>query len=548
MFPDGTAFTRLTQKALALSPDSSYIVFVANNQLYLRPVNQMESTPIPGTEDGENPFFSPDGQWIGFWAGGALKRVPLRGGPSQKLCGTSNPDGVTWGPDDTVFFSDTQNIYRVPATGGEPQVVIAADPGAGEISPQDPEILPDGDTILFVSGGYNYRIVAQSLSTNERRVLVEGGSQPRYLPTGHLVYLRESALLAVPFDLASLEIKGNAVPLVRDVGRIRSVARAHFSVSQLGGLVYIPSASSSFVNRMLVWVDRDGNATLLTEERRGYSHPKISPNGRQVTFQIADEFGGAAHVWLFDLETRSSSQFTFESNESFPHPIWTPDGERLTFRDVRDGSAGIFWKPADGSSDAELLLRKAEWIAPYSYSPDGVLAFYRRRLSAPTRDIWILDKNGQAEPFFESPADERMAVFSPDGKWVAYVSDDSGQDEVYVRPYPAAGGTRKRISTDGGRAPLWGPDGKELFYRVEGKMMSVAIETTPTFTHRAPVELFEGEYAAGNNLITYDIHPDGDRFLMVAPGEAETISSLPQINVVLNWSEEVKARVPRDNQ
>ncbi len=291
-------------------------------------------------------------------------------------------------------------------------------------------------------------------------------------------------------------------------------------------------------------MDRDGIVTPLTEERRGYSFPKISPDGTRVAFQVAEQFGGVANVWVHDQETRSSSQFTFESASPWLNPIWTPDGQRLTFRDKRDGVEGIFWKAADGSDDAELLLRKEEFILPYSWSPGGVLAFYYRHLGTFDRDIWLVDKTSRAEPFFESPANDRMATFSPDGQWIAYVSDQSGQDEVYVRPYPRVVGAR-RLSSNGGRSPVWGPDGNELFYREGKKMMSVAIETTPIFSHRTPVELFAGDYTAQNTFINYDIHPDGDRFLMVALGETEITSSTAQINVVLNWSEEVKERVPR---
>jgi hypothetical protein len=197
----------------------------------------------------------------------------------------------------------------------------------------------------------------------------------------------------------------------------------------------------------------------------------------------------------------------------------------------------------DGSGDAELLLHKDMTFLPTSWSPDGVLAFYQ--LLGGSRSIWILNENGAVEPLLESPANERSAMFSPDGKWIAYVSDESGRDEVYVRPFPGTAGGRRRISSNGGREPVWSPDGKELFYRVGNRMMSVAVETTPTFTHRTPVELFEGEYIGALNVSAYDIHPDGDRFLMVALGEAETGPSNPQINVVLNWSEEVKERVPR---
>ncbi len=541
--PDRDAVTG-SRKVLALSPDSSHIVYVANDKLYLRSLNQMEATPIRGTEGAQHPFFSPDGQWLGFWAGGDLKKVSLGGGPPQKLCSTGNPTGVTWGADDHIFFtvSGFDSIMRVPATGGELQEVISA--GSTE-SIGYPEILPDGDTLLFVvttgAGFDNMQIVAQSLNTNERHVLVNGGSDPRYLPTGHLIYFREDTLLAVPFDPASLEVKGNSVPLVENASRVAGWRSAHFSVSPSGGLVYIPFDSIITLNRPLVWVDRSGNASPLTEERRGYMSPRISPDGKRIAIDIV-QVAGIAHTWLYDVETRSLSQFTFELTVPFHSPIWSPDGERVTFRDTRGGSAGIFWKPADGSSDAELLLQKDGTVYATSWSPDGVLAFFQNLESG--RDIWLLDENGTAEPFLDSPANERAAMFSPDGNWIAYVSDESGRNEVYVRPYPGTGGGRRRISSNGGREPVWRPDGKELFYRVENKMMSVGVETTPSFTHRAPIELFEGEYRAGLNFSWYDIHPDGDRFLMVAPGEIETTSETPQINVVLNWSEEVKARVP----
>ena len=399
----------------ALSPDSSHLVYAATDRLYVRPMDQAQATAIPGTEGGSNPFFSPDGQSVGFWVSGELKKVPLGGGPAQRLYSTTSPHGVSWGADGSIVFSDITNIYRVPATGGKPEILISRDEEAGEIFVIYPEVLPDGDHLLFVVGtgdGYdNLHIVVQSVSKGERRVLIRGGTQPRYMPSGHLIYNRENTLLATLFDPASLEVGTNSVPVVEDVlpahppgasylpGR-GGAREAAFSVSP-GGLTYLQIDTS--YQRSLVWVDREGNATPLTQERRGFREPRISPDGRRIALQIVAPVGTGAvkmPVWLYDLETTTLSQFTFEESVVRSGPVWTPDGQRIAFQFAsRDRTIGIYWKRADSSSDVEVLFEPTDeavrFTVPTSFSPDGALAFFTIGGGI---DSWILDAKGTVEP------------------------------------------------------------------------------------------------------------------------------------------------------
>ena len=384
------------------------------------------------------------------------------------------------------------------------------------------------------------RIVVQSLETGERRIVVEGGSFPRYSPTGHVVFARPGTLLAVPFDLARLEATGPPAPVVEGVLWNRFTGAAQFALSRTGSLAYVPGSELA-ANAVLVWVDRRGGARPLPAPPRPYENPRLSPDGSRVAVDVNDD------VWVYDLVRGTLTRLTFEPTEN-ETPVWTPDGKRVTYASDRQGKPrSVFWKPADGSSPEELLLTRENHAHVTSWSPDGrVLAVTDfDPVQGGDGDIWLFpaDGKGEARPFLKTPFGERAGRFSPDGRWIAYTSNESGRDEVYVQVLPGPGG-KWQVSTDGGGQPVWARSGRELFYRNGDKLMATPVTAQPTFFAGTPRVLFAGRYwqsLPGRGDATYDVSPDGQRFLMIKV-EEETAST--QLNVVLDWFEELKRRVP----
>ena len=549
----GARTSGMFEPVVALSPDGTRLVYVANQQLYLRLMDSLEARPIPGTEGAAAPFFSPDGQWVGFFADGKLKKVSISGGAALTLCDAPNSRGASWGPDDTIVFAPTPNsgLFQVSAAGGTPQVLTTLK--AGDVAHDYPHSLPGGKAVLFRVWGSTSlatsRIEVHVLGTGERRVLVQGGTHVRYVPTGHLVYAQAGTpgtLLAVPFDLERLEVTGNPFPIVESVFQSSNNGLAQFSFSHSGSLVYVPGGLQAAAFS-LVWVDRQGAVEPLGAPPHTYRNIRLSPDGRQVASTIAD---ASIDVWVYDISRGTLTRLTFEGRNG--HPIWTPDGMRLTFRSNREGGPlNLFWKPADGSGAAERLTTSEQDQSPTSWSPDGqVLAFYERSFAegqaSTDRNIWVVPLEGEREPrpFLQTPFNEGGAVISPDGRWLAYVSNESGRFDVYVQPFPGPGGKRQ-ISTEGGNEPVWSRNGEELFYRNGNQMMAVEITTEPTFSAGTPSILFEGAFRRGSVLrADYDIAPDGQRFVMLQQGGTD---ALTQINVVLNWFEELMQRVPTGN-
>jgi len=536
--------------AIAFAPDGSRLVYVANHggsaKLYVRAIDRFEARPIPGTDGAETPFFSPDGQSVGFFAEGKLKKVSLSGGAPFTLCIGASNRGASWGHDDNIIFapSATSGLFEVSAAGGKPKPLTVPDRKKGEISHRWPEILPDGKTLLFSlwSGGSfdDARIVSLSLDTGERRVLIEGGTYARYVPSGHLVYARAGGLVAVPFDLKRLEVRGPPVTILEGVGTNPASGWAEFSTSTDGSLAYVPGGSS-VSERTLLWVDRKGTARPLPAPLRAYLCPRLSPDGRVLV--VGSEGTG---LWLYDLARDTLTRLT-DTAGAFPLPIWTSDGKRVTFRSMVSSSLNLHWMPTDGSSAGERLTTSENMQSPGSWSPDGqVLAFSE---NDPTTgwDIWVLKLKGERkpQPFLQTPFNEGAPIFSPDGRWLAYQSDESGRQEIYVRPFPGPGG-KWQISTEGGSEPMWARNGRELFYRSGDKMMAAAIETKPVFAAGKPKLLFEGHYERGILSFSfepnYDVSPDGQQFLMIKASEQESVAT--QLNVVLNWSDEVRRLAP----
>ena len=539
VLPPSNALTWSWRHSVALSPDGKLLVYAANNQLYLRAMDQTEVAPIRGAENGMEPFFSPDGRWLGFYSPGVLKKVPLAGGAVVTLCEVDFPHGASWSSDDTIVFGlGERGIFRVSADGGAPEVLIEMDSTKGEMA-HGPELLPDGETLLFTlrSGGSwdEAQIVAQSLSTGERRVLVNTGTDGRYVPTGHLVYSHARTLLAVPFDLGTLEVTGGAMPIVEEIlqAPIEAAGAAQFAFSRSGSLVWAPPSTA--LNR-LAWVNRRGTVELLPLRAtdRAAVYPRLSPDGQQIAFIDGTD------LWVYDVRRGASARLTFTGNNAKPE--WSPDGKRVVFSSGVGGVSNVFWIEADGSDAAVQLTESELEQHPESVSPDGTVLAYREQHPETNYDIWILALQGEGEPrvFAQTSFNERGAVFSPDGRFLAYMSDESGRDEIYMQPFPGPGG-KVPVSTEGGVAPAWSPTGRELFYQSGDRMMSVTVTNGTVGTPKFLFEKPGTRSARIADVANYDVTADGERFLMVVSGGTSM-----QLHVVLNWFDELERLVPSD--
>jgi len=493
------------------------------------------------------PFFSPDGESVGFFAGGSLKKILLSGGSPITLCAASGGTG-SWFEDTIVFTANLESgegLYRVSASGGEPETLATVDdPEKGVTNYRFPQFLPDGKGLLVtIVGGSGTRIAVLSLETKEQKLVLQNARQGRYLPTGHILYEQAETgnLMAVPFDLASLEVAGDSVQVVQGVRQ--TPGSVDYAVSDNGTLVYIPGIGGQQSHEhSLVWVDREGKETLVTEEKRPFSVLRISPDGKRLATSVGDTADRNVHI--YDFEADSFSRLTLEDKRS-GSPIWSPDGNWLVFQTTgRDLQRAMVRQPADRSLPPEQLTMLPSFQMPNSWSSDGrFLAF------STGGDIGVLPMEEEGEPEFiiDSPANECCARFSPDGKWIAYVSNELGRINVYVRPFPGPD-VKWLISeeAEGGGQPIWAPDGKELFYRTGDKMMIVSIQAKDqTMDAGKPRVLFEGQYVSHARPVgyqSYDISPDGKRFLMMKEGELPR--EFNRINVVLNWFEELKRLVP----
>jgi serine/threonine protein kinase len=557
----GETASLVTWPALAISPDGTQLVYIAgrgeSKQLYLRSMDHLEVTPLGGTENASSPFFSPDSQWIGFFADGKLKKVNLRGGFPTTLCDATTDDrGGTWGPDDTIVFAPgaTSGLMRVSASGGTPHALTSPDPGKRERTHRWPEILPGGNAVVFTIGSVDSadyylaaKIAVQSLATGKREILPVEGTFARYDPAGYLVFAQRGGLFAVPFDLKRLQVTGPPVRVLDDVAMDASTGAIDFSLSHNGSLSYLPGGWS-YADLVLAWVDRKGSVLPLPAPARAYANAHLSPDGKRIA--VSDQGSGSSGIWVYGVSHGTMMRLTYANDTS---PLWTPDGKRIAYMDESNRTFAIKWKPADGSGPEETLLGSQGFVQiPVSWSPDGkVLAYSSIGSGAATGvRLWILPLEGkhESQEFAKTGSLQGAARFSPDGHWIAYASNESGRPEVYVEPFPGPGG-KWQISVEGGNWPVWARGGRELFYLNGSKIMSVGVTIQPGFTASTPrlladVPVQTSSFYGGNG--EFDVSPDGQHFLFV---KARQQNALPgEVRVVLNWTEGVKSLVRTSKQ
>jgi eukaryotic-like serine/threonine-protein kinase len=535
--PASAAPLGLGMRSIAISPDGSRIVYVTRRngtlQLAVRDLDRFESRVIRGTEGAGFPFFSPDGTSVAFFSKNALKRVSLAGGDPTIVTEARTPRSAAWLPDNSIVFGDYEGsqLIRVPPGGGRERIAtspfafyysIGALPNAGVVLADFPSTSnPDFNTIEAVS-----------LADGSRKLLVRGGTQPIYAD-GRLLFTRGGVLFAIPFDPERLEVTGSPVAVVDGI-RTETLGAAQVAVAQDGTLAYIEGVPAW--EGSPVWVKRDGTSTALGAAKQVYGTFALSPDDRRLAFEVA---GATNDIWVYEIARGTFTRLTQERNNGFP--VWSPDGRQIAFVTARDGGAFIVQRPADGTGAETILWQGKPTCRPGSWSLDGKhIAVVCSQDNQANDDIYVLSLGSTVElqPFVATQFSDWGPRFSPDGKWIAYISDSSGQYEVYVRPYPAAG-SQVQISNNGGEEPVWSRDGHELFYRNGTQWMSVTVETSGDFKASLPKLAFEGPYVNVPG-ISYDVASDGRFVLIAGPAEAP----IKSVKVVLNWFDDLRRLVP----
>ena len=545
---------------LAITPDGSRIIYRGTNQLLVRALDRLEPDVLSGLGAPRGVFVSPDGQWVGFFDGNLLlKKVAMTGGPPLTITRTDGsspaeaPRGATWGPDGTIVYATNApatGLLRVSAAGGDPTVLTKPNRERGESDHLWPEFLPGGqaalftitaaglDTITAATGGLdNAQIAVLELETGTYKVLVRGGSHAHYVPTGHLVYGTGDKLSAVAFDLDRLEAVGTPVTVLEHVATTAQGA-LDAAIAANGTMAYIPWRGIQALETVVVWVDRQLREEPTKIPPGLYLHPRLSPDGQKVALSAVRFYG--SDVWVYDFRRATFTRLTFEGNNN--RPVWTPDGARIAFSSSRAGATpNIYWLPVDGSAAAERLTTGPFTQVPEGWAPDGKTLMFSEFRPDSGWDIWTLSATDRKpQLFLRTPFHDGGSAFSPDGRWLAYYSGESGRGEVQVRPSPGPG-PKWQISTEGGAEPVWAPSGRELFYRSGKRLMVADVQLVPAFSARAPRLLFEGEYNTSLPA-NFDVSPDGRRFIMIKP--AATADARSRLVVVQNWTEELKRLVP----
>ncbi len=551
--------------AFDMSPDGTALTYVGRSRdairLFIRRLDQFRDSPISGTEDASSPLFSPDGQWVAFFSGRRLMKVNIQTNAAPILISENIErwlNGAAWLADGTIIFARPDHgLQRVSAEGGEPVPVTSLSQTPRELDHHSPTLLPGGKALLFTLHAHDgrFNVAVETLAKGERKLLIESAYDARYVASGHLVFARNSAILAVPFDLQRLEVTGPPVTLVEPVAGIPRDGNGGYRLSTNGTLAFLPGPSLD--GRTLTWVDRAGAETPLPISARAFSNPNVSPDGRRLTFALAE--GGRRDIFTYDIATASFARLTrVGDNRS---PIWTRDGQRVTYSSssmsssststslTSDDARRLISQPVDSSGAPERLASGNLSLAPGSWSADDNVLVYTDGGTAPTgTGVFAVQLDGgelKPKQLVDGPAEELEPSFSPDGRWLAFTSTETGRFEVYVAAVPNTS-LRHQITVEGGREPKWSRDGRELVYRFGGRMFAVRMDALRGVSTGRPRMLFDaGRYinaAADLTGFDYDLAPDG-RFLMVKPGPDE--QTPPGLHVVLNWVGELKRRVPR---
>jgi serine/threonine protein kinase/Tol biopolymer transport system component len=530
---------------VAISPDGSTIVYSARGddrktQLYLRKLGSFESAPISGTEGGRCPFFSPNGEWLGYVSEDyKLKKISVRGGSSILMADHAAGVGGFWTDDDTIYYAKSffTGVYAIPAAGGQPKQVTHPGSSPDDRSHLWPNVLPGNSGLIFtVWTGRTFneaRIEGLSFSTGKRKVLIEGGTNGRYIPGGYLAYARNGTLFVVGFDPKRLEVKGTAVPVIEGVMTGASNGDATYAVSNNGTLVFEPGMFTSF-QRNLVWIDRTGKTTNITEEVKPYSTPAISPDGKRIALTLDSS---SFDVWVYDLERATLTKVSFGADDYNPH--WSPDGKMLAYHSSKSGTMQVYVKHGIVQGDETVVTDGPGFKEVYGWTPDGLEIVFSRESKDTGYDIFAVEVAGdhKVRPLVVAPFNQDDASLSPDGKWLAYVSDESGQNEVFVQAMNDPS-TRAQISSEGARLPRWARSGNELFFVVKDGLMSVKFAPGNGLNPGKPVMLFHDK----RDWSGYDVAADG-RF--VGAVDADNKGSGSQINVVLHWVDELKQEVQK---
>jgi Tol biopolymer transport system component len=551
--------------ALDFSPDGSRVVFITGGetrrQLNVRTLDQLDNARIAEGSGSENspyhPFFSRDSTWVGFATAAELRKVPVSGGTSLTICKVNRSRGATWMADNTVVFtpSPDNGLFRVSASGGEPQPLTTLDKSRKEATHRWPQALPGDEAVLFTShtqsvGNFdNARIEVVVLKTGARTVVYNGGAFARYVPSGHLVYVNKGTIFAVPFDAKTFKVSGTPAPVVQNVtsSPAEGAAQVAFSPSGLMGYVRGGPLVSQYP---IVWVDRDGRTSPLINEPGAYANPRLSPDGRRLSLTVLRE--GNWDIWVYDLDRQVSTRLTFDE-ASDTEQLWSPDGREVMFSSDRHNvPSTLYRKPADGSGEEREVFKTEVPMWPSSWSPDHqVVAFTSSR---PNLDVGLARLDSlKTEWLLTTPFAESDAAFSPDGRWLAYASTESGDSEVYVRPFPSGGG-RWQISDAGGGYPRWSRDGKELVYRTNDGIMAASIDVIGGGLRTGkPHQLFTGQFRggsggisiAGNSFADYDMTGDGKRFVMFPRAAATGEERAGIVTIVSSWFDDLSRAFAR---
>jgi serine/threonine-protein kinase len=558
--------------SIALSPDGTTLAFVARplsilspqSQLYVRRLDRLDSQPLPGSEGAAAPFFSADGEWVGFFADGTLKKIPVGGGAVVSICAVASPRGGAWGPDNTIVFASSDGLARVSGSGGQVERLSQVQDGGAV--PATPQILPGGKAVLYseavssVAADSGAVVVVRPLPAGEPKIVLRGGGMmPRYVETGHLTIVRRGTMFAVPFDLAALETRGSLIPVADNIAATPTVG-AFAALSAKGLLAYQPRGTSTSAQGPIVWFDRSGANSALRATPSTWGFPRFSPDGKKLALAIDD--GRQTDIWVYEWERDILTRVTTDPANDVS-PVWTPDGTRIVFASARGGSvSNIYWQRADGTGDAQRLTNSPIAQLPNAFHPDGRhLAFHQGDPSTGRQEIGILTidgneasgwKAGASQVIVGGPFLKANARFSPDGRWIAYSSFASGRFEIYVQPYPGPG-DRVQVSSDGGNLGLWSPIRNEIYFagNAEQRMMVAPFTIAGNvFTPSKAQPWTEARFSMAPPIAAYgpgfDLHPGGQRFA-VSPAAQTNAAVLRPTPIVLifNMFDELRRQARR---